>query len=152
MIPELQVIAHPASPMAQFLRMMSAQLLSSTARNLRDENLSLAELASIYLLDRGPLRINALAAQLALSMPAASRVATALVDRGLATRTEDEADRRAKQLALTPRGREMVDQLSAKLVGEVAAVLGTADTPVSRRLQPLFAAMVAEGMSGDQPS
>lgn len=141
--------ADPQSPMAQFLRLMSAQLMASTARNLRDENLSLAELAALYLLDRGPLRINSMAAALALSMPAASRVATTLVERKLAHRAEDEADRRAKLLTLAPRGRELVDALSAKLVGEVSTVLATSDTPVTQRMRPLFAAMVADGLAGE---
>jgi len=147
----MQVIAaaDPQSPIAQFLRLMSAHLLSTTARNLRDENLSLAELATLYLLDRhAELRINALATALALPLPAASRVATALVGRGLVSRREDAVDRRAKVLALSKKGRELIDTLSAKLVGEVSSVLAQANTPVSNRLGQLFGSMVAEGMAG----
>jgi DNA-binding MarR family transcriptional regulator len=134
--------------MAQFLRLMSAQLMSSTARSLKNENMSLAELATIYLLDRdGELRINALAAALSLSMPAASRVAAALVDRGLVSRREDKEDRRARVIALTKRGRNLVDALSVSLVAEVGATLATANTPVSNRLGMLFGTMVAEGLT-----
>lgn len=134
--------------MAQFLRLMSAQLLSSTARDLRNENMTLAEIASLYLLDRDrELRINSLATALALSLPAASRVASALVERGFVARTEDATDRRAKVLTLTDRGYELLNTLSGNLVGEVSRVLATANTPVSNRLGQLFGSMVAEGMA-----
>lgn len=150
MIPHVQVIsgADPKSPMAQFLRLMSAQLLSSTARNLRNENMTLAELAALYLLDRDKaLRINSLATALALSLPAASRVASTLVDRGFVAREEDPADRRAKVLTLTAHGTELLNTLSGNLVGEVSQVLATANTPVSNRLAQLFGSMVADGMA-----
>lgn len=136
------------SPMAQFLRLMSAQLLSSTARNLRNENMTLAELAALYLLDRDKaLRINSLATALALSLPAASRVASTLVDRGFVARAEDPDDRRAKVLTLTAEGTELLNTLSGNLVGEVSRVLATANTPVSNRLAQLFGSMVADGMA-----
>lgn len=150
MIPNMQVIAaaDPQSPMAQFLRLMSAQLLSSTARDLRNENMSLAEIASLYLLDRDKaLRINSLATALALSLPAASRVASTLVDRGFVARAEDPDDRRAKVLTLTAGGTELLNTLSGNLVGEVSRVLATANTPVSNRLAQLFGSMVADGMA-----
>jgi len=153
MIPDMQVItgADPKSPMAQFLRLMSAQLLSSTARNLRNENMTLAELAALYLLDRDKaLRINNLATALALSLPAASRVASTLVERGFVARAEDPDDRRAKVLTLTTHGTELLNTLSGNLVGEVSRVLATADTPVSNRLAQLFGSMVADGMAGAQ--
>jgi DNA-binding MarR family transcriptional regulator len=141
-----------ASPMAELLRLMSAQLLSSTSRSLRNEDMSLAELATIYLLDRdGAMRINGLAASLSLSMPAASRVVSALVNRGLIDRREDTEDRRAKMIALTRRGRRLVDSLTINLVNETAGVLETADTPVGKRLAQLFGTMVAEGLTGASP-
>jgi len=138
--------------MAELLRLMSAQLLSSTSRSLRNEDMSLAELATIYLLDRdGAMRINGLAASLSLSMPVASRVVSALVNRGLIDRREDAEDRRAKMIALTKRGRRLVDSLTINLVNETAGVLETADTPVAKRLAQLFGAMVAEGLTGAPP-
>lgn len=150
MIRNMQVItdADPQSPLAQFLRLMSAHMVATTARNLRHENLSLAELAALHLLDRqAELRINVLATALDLPLPAASRVASALVDRGLVSRREDAVDRRAKVLALSKKGRDLIDALSANLVGEVSSVLANANTPVSNRLGQLFGSLVAEGMA-----
>jgi DNA-binding MarR family transcriptional regulator len=140
--------ADPKSPLAQFLRLMSAHMVATTAHTLRSENLSLAELAALHLLDRhAELRINALATALALPLPATSRVASALVERKLVSRHEDTADRRAKVLALSKKGRELIDALSANLVAEVSSVLASADTPVSNRLGELFGSLVAEGMA-----
>ena len=93
------------------------------------------------------LRINVLATALDLTLPAASRVASALVDRGLVSRREDAVDRRAKVLALSKKSRDLIDALSANLVGEVSSVLANANTPVSNRLGQLFGSLVAEGMA-----
>ena len=150
MVRSQQVItdADPQSPLAQFLRLMSAHMVAATARNLRHENLSLAELAALHLLDRqAELRISDLATALDLPLPAASRVASALVDRGLVSRREDAVDRRAKVLALSAKGRELIDALSANLVGEVSSVLANSNTPVGNRLGQLFGSLVAEGMT-----
>jgi DNA-binding MarR family transcriptional regulator len=44
-----------------------------------------------------------------ISAPAASQLVDRLVQHGLVERTEDPHDRRAKQLALTPKGRELIE-------------------------------------------
>jgi DNA-binding MarR family transcriptional regulator len=44
-----------------------------------------------------------------ISAPAASQLVDRLVQHGLVERTEDPNDRRAKQLALTPKGRELIE-------------------------------------------
>jgi DNA-binding MarR family transcriptional regulator len=139
----------PDSPIADLLRLLSAQLLSGTARSLKNENMSLAELAAIHLLDRRPqMRVNTIADALALSMPAASRVVSGLVERGLVTRREDSEDRRAKVVSLTKRGRALIEALTVVLIEETAAALATADTPVTERISALFATMVDEGLAG----
>jgi DNA-binding MarR family transcriptional regulator len=139
----------PDSPIADLLRLLSAQLLSGTARSLKNENMSLAELAAIHLLDRRPqMRVNTIADGLALSMPAASRVVSGLVERGLVTRREDSEDRRAKVVSLTKRGRALIEALTVVLIEETAAALAMADTPVTERISALFATMVDEGLAG----
>lgn len=44
-----------------------------------------------------------------ISAPAASQLVDRLVQHGLVERTEDPNDRRAKQLTLTPKGRELIE-------------------------------------------
>jgi len=58
-----------------------------------------------------PMRQNELAASLSLDGSSVVRLLDALESSGLVERCEDRADRRAKSLALTPRGRRTVDQV-----------------------------------------
>jgi MarR family transcriptional regulator, transcriptional regulator for hemolysin len=58
-----------------------------------------------------PMRQNELAASLSLDGSSVVRLLDALENSGLAERCEDRADRRAKSLVLTPRGRRTVDQV-----------------------------------------
>jgi MarR family transcriptional regulator, transcriptional regulator for hemolysin len=58
-----------------------------------------------------PMRQNELAASLSLDGSSVVRLLDALENSGLVERCEDRADRRAKSLVLTPRGRRTVDQV-----------------------------------------
>jgi MarR family transcriptional regulator, transcriptional regulator for hemolysin len=58
-----------------------------------------------------PMRQNELAASLSLDGSSVVRLLDALEKSGLIERCEDQADRRAKSLMLTPRGRRTVDQV-----------------------------------------
>jgi MarR family transcriptional regulator for hemolysin len=58
-----------------------------------------------------PMRQNELAASLSLDGSSVVRLLDALESSGLVERCEDPADRRAKSLVLTPRGRRTVDQV-----------------------------------------
>jgi MarR family transcriptional regulator for hemolysin len=58
-----------------------------------------------------PMRQNELAASLSLDGSSVVRLLDALESSGLVERCEDRADRRAKSLVLTPRGRRTVDQV-----------------------------------------
>jgi len=61
-----------------------------------------------------------------ISAPAASQLVERLVQHGLVERTEDPNDRRAKQLTLTPKGRELIETgivARTRWVDELAASL-----------------------------
>ena len=58
-----------------------------------------------------PMRQNELASSLSLDGSSVVRLLDALESSGLVERCEDPADRRAKSLVLTPRGRRTVDQV-----------------------------------------
>lgn len=51
-----------------------------------------------------------------------SRAAIALADRGLIVRQSDAADKRAARLSLTPKGRELYDQVAPKALAMEAGV------------------------------
>jgi MarR family transcriptional regulator for hemolysin len=71
-----------------------------------------------------PMRQNELAASLSLDGSSVVRLLDALEDAGLIERCKDRADRRAKSLALTPRGRRTVDQVERVSLEIRNAVLG----------------------------
>ena len=85
-----------------------------------------------------PMRQNELAASLSLDGSSVVRLLDALENSGLIERSEDPADRRAKSLALTVRGRRTVDQVE-RVSGEVRdAVFGkVSDEDLSRMLRLL---------------
>jgi MarR family transcriptional regulator for hemolysin len=71
-----------------------------------------------------PMRQTELAASLSLDGSSVVRLLDALENSGLIERCEDRADRRAKSLALTPRGRRTVDQVERVSLEIRDAVLG----------------------------
>ena len=60
-----------------------------------------------------PLAVGALSEALGLSVPAVSRAADALVQRGLMRRTEDPRDRRSKLLTPSAKGRRAYERFAA---------------------------------------
>jgi MarR family transcriptional regulator, transcriptional regulator for hemolysin len=87
-----------------------------------------------------PMRQNELAASLSLDGSSVVRLLDALENSGLVERCEDPADRRAKSLALTPRGRRTVDQVERVSQDIRDLVLGeVADDDFARSLRLLEA-------------
>lgn len=71
-------------------------------------------IALVELGDGGPLRLSDLAAQMGVSAPTASRSVDALHDLGLVERVVDPHDRRAVNIELSSRGRELLEERKAK--------------------------------------
>ncbi len=85
-----------------------------------------------------PMRQNELAASLSLDGSSVVRLLDALENSGLVERCEDPADRRAKSLTLTPRGRRTVDQVERVSQDIRDLVLGeVADDDLARSLRLL---------------
>lgn len=85
-----------------------------------------------------PMRQNELAASLSLDGSSVVRLLDALEHSGLIERCEDRADRRAKSLVLTPRGRRTVDQVERVSQEIRDLVLGDiSDEDLSRTLRLL---------------
>jgi DNA-binding MarR family transcriptional regulator len=98
-------------------RFMFTRILRSLARTLHDEDLSVAQLAALHVIDQaGDLRQSQLAEDLLMSAPSTSRMIDALVTRGLVERRESPDDRRARTLHLTGKGATMLDEIGAARV------------------------------------
>jgi MarR family transcriptional regulator, transcriptional regulator for hemolysin len=86
------------------------------------------------------MRQNELAASLSLDRSSVVRLLDALELSGLVARCEDPADRRAKSLVLTPRGRRTVDQVERMSQDTRDVVLGeVTDEDFTRSLRLLEA-------------
>ena len=85
-----------------------------------------------------PMRQNELAASLSLDGSSVVRLLDSLENSGFIERSEDRADRRAKSLALTPRGRRTVEQVERVSFEIRDAVLGeVSDDDLARSLRLL---------------
>jgi DNA-binding MarR family transcriptional regulator len=93
-------------------------LMANTGRDFIQEverlGLSLSQIKTLQLMaDAEPSTLGALADGVGLSLPAVSRAVDGLHKRGLVRRVEDSADRRAKRVSLTAKGRRTFDGLLA---------------------------------------
>jgi MarR family transcriptional regulator, organic hydroperoxide resistance regulator len=76
---------------------------------INDLDLSLTHLATLYVLQQHEaLTVNRVAETVGLSVSQASRVVDHLVGHDLVSRTEEARDRRAKRVAISPRGRQLL--------------------------------------------
>ncbi|MGX1849181.1 MarR family winged helix-turn-helix transcriptional regulator [Streptomyces sp. NPDC055299] len=78
----------------------------------------------LTLLDRhGEMRMSQLAELLAIDMSVTSRHVAHVAERGWIEREPDPADKRSRLLRLTPSGRELLEELSARCTSTLARYL-----------------------------
>lgn len=144
--PNLDADLH--SPVETFMRTLFTQVIMSMARNLRHENLSLPQLAALHFIDmKDEIRIGEICDELLLPQPAASRLISEMVDRGLLQRQEDKADRRAKVISLSPAGRQLIEAISRQRVDEANEAMMSITGPVSERFVAMFGDLKGQGLS-----
>lgn len=100
---------------------------------------STQRLALIELAEHGPLRLNDLAARIAVSAPTASRAVDALDELRLVERLPDPSDRRALSIDLTVAGRAQVAARRARVLER----FGPATRVLSRDEQSQLVAFLA---------
>ncbi len=130
---------HVATPLERFTRMMFTRIVTALARQLRDEALSLAQIAALHLVDQHRvLRLAELAEQLGLSASATSRLVDGLVQRELLARTEDPEDRRNKALTVTDTGQTFLARIDAE---RAKTILATAESLPKALVTSILAAV-----------
>ena len=80
--------------------------------------------ALVVLASRGPQRLVDLAGALEVTPSTAGRMGDRLVRKGLIRRHRSRADRRSVQVTITPAGRQVVDQATARRRELLAQILG----------------------------
>ncbi|MGA2502639.1 MAG: MarR family transcriptional regulator [Anaerolineales bacterium] len=91
------------------------------------------------LVHRGSTSVSEVGEQLGITSAAASQAVDRLVQLGLIVRTEDPEDRRAKQLALTQKGRDLIDQ---GVEARSKWVEGVTDTLSSEQQNMIISALI----------
>ncbi|HEY7122975.1 MAG TPA: MarR family transcriptional regulator [Ktedonobacterales bacterium] len=98
--------------MSEFRSIVFGRFAPSILRTFRDFDYSLAQVASLFILDeQGELTIKQVAGLLERSVSATSRLLDQLAARGMLTRREDEQDHRVKRVAITEQGRALIETL-----------------------------------------
>ena len=98
--------------MSEFRYIVFGRFAPSILRTFKDFDYSLAQVASLFILDeQGELTIKQVAGLLDRSVSATSRLLNQLASRGMITRREDEQDHRAKRVAITEQGRQFIEAL-----------------------------------------
>lgn len=116
------VIPGVGSAAEALTRRMFTRIIASVARTLREHELSVAQVAALYMLDeRKELRVSDVSAELELSLPTASRLVDDLVQQKLVTREEDPTDRRARILRLSAKGRTFIEKSSEARMQTIVA-------------------------------
>ena len=98
--------------MSEFRYIVFGRFAPSILRTFKDFDYSLAQVASLFILDeKGELTIKQVAGLLERSVSATSRLLDQLASRSMITRREDEQDHRAKRVAITEQGRQFIEAL-----------------------------------------
>jgi len=127
---ERQSPASPASPsdLANLIEVMMSHIHRRSADDtlavMNEAGLTMAQMVALHLLIHlGPISVSSVAACLKLSPPATSHLVDRMVVAGLVGRTEDPSDRRHKRLAITPKGRDLIESAQARRAVEFTRVL-----------------------------
>ncbi len=128
----------PEESLAEAFRAVARQLRRQTQRALAPFDVTPSQARVLGVLARhGPMRLGALSEYLRIAARSATDVVDALEDARLVERRPDPADRRAKLIVLTKRGREAVAagrQTVEGLEDQVTEILGERGHRELRRL------------------
>jgi DNA-binding MarR family transcriptional regulator len=130
----------------------SRVLVAVAVRSLAgvDDDVTLPQYrALVVLASRGPQRPTALAEALAVHPSTITRLCDRLVAKRLVQRAESATNRREVSIRLTPRGRRLVDAVTARRRGEIAEIV--ARIPVRERATMVHA-LHALGEAAGEPA
>ncbi|HET8990515.1 MAG TPA: MarR family transcriptional regulator [Acidimicrobiales bacterium] len=106
----------------------SRVLVAIAARSLADvaDEVTLPQYrALVVLASRGPQNVAGLAGHLGVTPATATRMCDRLVRKRLITRAHERGDRRSVRVALSARGRDLVDEVSERRRREIRELLGS---------------------------
>ncbi|HZZ48869.1 MAG TPA: MarR family transcriptional regulator [Pseudonocardia sp.] len=149
-----------ADQIGEFRRAAMPGLLVQLAGGFAGLDLSLAQVATLYLLTASqelgtPPTVREVAQRIGRSVSATSRLVDRLVSAGLVDRWEDPSDRRAKRLTLTDRGQGSLrefERTRARAQLELARYLSTAEQSTVADAMALLALAARRHRDGADPT
>jgi DNA-binding MarR family transcriptional regulator len=122
----VQAIVATAQQLADALNKLSSHINRTASpdmfRVLGEVGLSFTQMKALFLLQESEeMTVKDIAARLSMSLPAMSRSVDGLVQRGFVTRREHDTDRRSKQIALLPAGRDVLNRVTAARANALVA-------------------------------
>lgn len=151
----------PTSGLVRALDDLARVQRESAVRIARDLDVPRASLGVLRMLDRcGPVQLGDVAARLRVDLSVASRQVSHLVDGGLVRRSVDDEDRRARTVALTDAGHEVVrrsfaliDVMSAEIFSDWSPdEIVAATDQIERVTEAVAAAHAASGHATPAPN
>lgn len=131
----------------------SRLLVAISARSIAevDESITIPQFRALVILSsRGAVNLTALAGLLDVRPSTIGRMVERLVASGLIDRRQHPNSRRELMVALTPRGREVVDTVTARRRAEIARVVQAMPEPQRRGLVSTLTAFTEAG--GEPPA
>jgi DNA-binding MarR family transcriptional regulator len=148
--------ARPAPPgrdeLVDALLLASRALVGVAARSLADldAEVTLPQYrALVVLASRGPQRIVDISTELQVNPSTGTRMCDRLVRKGLARRYRNTADRRVVRLTLTPAGRQLVEEVTARRRSDLARVV--AAMPNQQRAPVIASLRAFANAAGEVP-
>jgi MarR family 2-MHQ and catechol resistance regulon transcriptional repressor len=108
-------------------------------RSIKDTGLGLTDFAALEaLLHKGPLTITEIQSKVPLALGSMTATVDRLEKKGLILRTPSPADRRAKVLKLSPRGRDLVEAAFARHAADLETAMAVLNQREKRQLHDLL--------------
>jgi len=128
------------APGLWLILLRSYRALSHIAeRSISDAGLGLTEFATLEaLLHKGPLTIGEIQSKVPLALGSMTAVVDRLERRGLIVRTPSPADRRAKVLKLSPKGRAAVEEAFRRHAADLESAMAVLTRREKRQLRALL--------------
>lgn len=115
-------------------------------RAIDESGLTFAQTKALFLVaardEERPTSVKLIAEGLEISVPSASRAVDCLVKGGFATRVEDPGDRRVRNVSLTPKGRELADEVLAARLGGIERFAASLSAAERRKLEAALEALM----------
>ena len=116
----------PSDPVVDAVLSASRVLVAVAARSLADvaEEVTLTQYRTLVVLaSRGPQHLAGLADAVEVTPATATRMCDRLVSKGLIRRSSEQDDRRQIRIALSEKGRALVDQVTERRRIEIAQIM-----------------------------